>query len=56
MRQIPILTDEDIEEQEGRIRRTLNRLYWAFFIIALTIASYMVGWVVAYTSSCVCKG
>lgn len=43
-------------QEEQKIKRNLTRLYWAFMIVGLTVASYMVGWIVAYTGSCVCHG
>ena len=30
-------------QHQEKIKRNLNRLYWIFFILALVVASYMVG-------------
>ncbi len=41
--------------EKRKIKRDLNRLYWAFIVAGLVITAYGVGWIVAYTGSCVCK-
>lgn len=43
------------QDEESKIKRNLTRLYWAFMIIGLAIASYMVGWFIAWSGSCVCQ-
>lgn len=50
------MNDHVYRSNEGRkARRNLNRLYWIFFVTLLVIAAYGLGWIVAYTGSCVCS-
>lgn len=43
------------EDDQRKVRRRLNQLYWIFITLSLTVIAYGIGWVVAYTGSCVCS-
>ena len=43
------------QEEEKKTKRTLNRLYWIFMVTGLIVVAYGLGWIMAYTGSCVCS-
>lgn len=38
------------EADHAKIKRNLNRAYWAFMIIGAILAAYMIGWFQGYTA------